>query len=305
MSEQRDPAALLERLREQHLEDRPSEARRRSLLEDISANHRQQLEHSQPRRPLLAKAVSIAPWALAALVIFCAGYFWRAPPSLEAEPTGWSRLMVRPPWTPSRQCVRATGNDGLIADFEAVDFEHTDTALVLQQRDGRIGRWFHRRNTTGDMIQPQPLQIVDAPEATEGSRRALRIAGPPPVGWGANAGIELRRCYDASAYSGIEFRARGSGVLFVGFQTVASVPRDFGGNCTNKCWFTAGRYLALSDHFETHRISWQDLTSPEPDYDVSKQLLQLTFSVQSGPRPYEFYLDDLRFIPKEASPESK
>jgi hypothetical protein len=301
MFEQRDPAALLERLRQQHIEDRPSEARRRRLLESISANHEQELQYSRPQQPLGAKVLSVAPWALAAMAIFCAGYFWRAPPSIEAEPAISQRSMVPPRKAPNPPCVRAVGNDGLIADFEHAVSEHTDTAPVLHQRDGRVGRWFHRRNTTGDMIQPEPLRIVDHPEATEANRRALRIAGPPPVGWGANAGIELQRCYDASAYAGIEFRARGSGVIFVGFQTVASVPLEFGGNCTTKCWFTAGRYFALSDQFATHRISWQDLSSPEPDYDVSKELLQLTFSVQSGSKPYEFYLDDLRFIPKEAS----
>jgi hypothetical protein len=142
----------------------------------------------------------------------------------------------------------------------------------------------------------QPLKVVALADSAPRDQRVLLVAGPPPVGWGANFGIRFSRCYDASAYLGFEFRVRGPGTMFVGFQTMDSVPLDMGGRCTTKCWFTGGRYLVLEEAFTTHRILWSDVSPPDPSSDVSRELLQISFNVQSGTEPYELWLDDLRLI---------
>jgi hypothetical protein len=192
-------------------------------------------------------------------------------------------------------CTIARGDDGLVADFEQPT-QLLGARPTIVRRDGRDGTWVHRRNRIRDFWDAQPLLVATSPEATPASQSALEIAGPAPTGAGASAGLRLKHCYDASAYSGIEFRARGPGPVFVALQTLSSVPTQQGGHCTDKCWFTGGRYIALSDRFETYRIRWQDVVAPEPDYDVSKELLEILFVVQSGPTPYSFWLDDVKFV---------
>jgi hypothetical protein len=210
-----------------------------------------------------------------------------------ASPPSGSQESLAAVSGPSGDCIRARGDDGLLADFEPNT--GSTNALEIPKRDGRAGRWFHTRNTTGHAFEEQPLRIVNStgPGATGG--HALRIAGAPPVGWGANAGIRLERCYDASQYAGVSFKARGKGSLHVNLQTLDSVPADLGGRCTHKCWFTAGRYIVLTERFETHHIRWQDVSAPDPSYDFSREVMQLMFAVQSGPEPYEFWVDDVRF----------
>lgn len=324
----------LDELREEHLGDRPSRRRRLELIERVRFIHSEPL----PRQPSALQTSGASRhtvagrrtgWALllgaalgaagAAATFLAPGILGRDMQRIEAEPPAASVEAGATPWGRPRggamstsgdesgeptlvatvavpSCIRARGDDGLLNDFErpVVDGETIST----RSRDGRTGEWFHVRNMGGSASQAEPLRILPSPEQPAGDEHALRIAGPPRVGWGANAGIRFSSCYDASAYAGLELRARGRGALFVGFQTLDSVPTELGGRCTNKCWFTGGRYIVLSEKFTTHRILWRDVSAPDPTYDVSKELMQLTFSVQSGPEPYEFWLDDLRLIPE-------
>lgn len=308
---QRAPLGLDE-LRQAHLADRPAPLRREALLAALReirfAPNTSPAVHHQPvmwAKPIAA--TSLATGLLAALVgvlLIERDDPQRIEPEPPADGAG-SQFMARAGESGAQglggssagACVRARGDDGLLADFEQ-SVAVPGAQLTIRPRDGRSGNWFHQRNIGGQMAQPQPLRILESPEATHENRQALRIAGPATTGWGANAGVQFDRCYDGSAYAGVEFRARGSGLLFVGLQTSDSIPVEFGGRCTQKCWFTAGRHIVLSDRFATHRIRWEDVSSPDPSYEVPKELMQLMFSVQSGPEPYEFWLDDLRFIPE-------
>jgi hypothetical protein len=151
------------------------------------------------------------------------------------------------------------------------------------------------RHTDQGGFERLPLQVLPSPEPSSNDARALHLAGRAESGWGANAGIEFESCYDASAYDGIEFRARGPGAVFVALQTVSSVPVEAGGRCQDKCWFNGGRFLVLGDDFQTYQVRWPDVNSPNPDPPIETELLQILFSVQSG-TDYDYWLDDVRFI---------
>lgn len=337
MSEPRSrpsPSANWEELRRAHLGDRPSPLRRQELLAQLSSLCTPPTLAPPPgpaeRLPALGpkRRAKLPVWMLltAAFVAGGAATLWleardRLP--LTPEPPAFS--VARNPDRGASEaarakdangvdrtaalaqqqlaaampggCIRARGDDGLLNDFERPIAP--GSAIAVEQRDGRTGEWFHLRNTSGMDAQPEPLRIVGVSQTNTGDQKALQVAGPARVGWGANAGIRFEQCYDASAYAGIEFRARGKGGVFVGLQTLDSVPVELGGRCTSKCWFTGGRYLVLTEQFTTYRIRWQDLSPPDPTYDMAKELLQLMFSVQSGPEPYEFWVDDLRLLRRD------
>jgi len=204
-------------------------------------------------------------------------------------------------------CSTAEGDDGRIVEFGAparvsplgygigAPPSQVGEGLAIAARDHRSGMWFHTRSLGDGNALPAPLLVAESPEATREHPYALRAEGPPPVGWGANVGVRFERCYDASAYAGVELRLKGKGVVFVGLQTPTSVPVDFGGRCTTRCWYTSGRNFALDGQFTTQRILWKDLQQ-QADKPVERELLQIMISLQSGPDPYELWVSDLRFV---------
>ncbi len=299
--DQHDPLDLAA-VRSQHEGDRPSASHRLELLSRIEMNAARLGGTAKSPLASTARAVRGGLIAWGALAAAAAGaVLWlgqskpiHPEPPLQptVEPLAPNPLHVpRPPTVP---CRRGSGSDGLLATFE-VSATH-DPALLVPELDGRSGRWFHTRNTVDRDVLEQPLHLLPSPDPTPHNRRALHVTGAPPVGWGANFGIRFTDCYDASRYAGLEFRAKGPGSVFVAFQTMDSVPVAMGGRCTNKCWFTGGRYITLGDEFAAYRVLWKDVSPPDPSYDLPSELLQIAFNVQSGSQPYDLWLDDLRLV---------
>ncbi len=231
-------------------------------------------------------------------------------PGIHPEPTQAAKVRESDVVQPTRgPCTVARGNAGAVASFsEAVQIPPASygpggnmgpSAFAIPELDGRRGTWFHARNSVGEVGVPQGLSIAIPPGNGDERSLAINAAGPPPVGWGANFGVRFEPCYDASAYAGVEVTMRGSGVIFVGLQTLDSVPVEFGGRCTTRCWFTGGRHIALTDEFVTHRIRWEDVSPPSPSRGIPSELDQIMFSVQSGPEPYDIWVSELRFISQE------
>ena len=66
------------------------------------------------------------------------------------------------------------------------------------------------------------------------SRFALHTSGGKFTKWGALLAAELsaRRCYDASAYAGLTFWARGRGSFNVVAKMTQIAPEEYGGSCS-------------------------------------------------------------------------
>jgi hypothetical protein len=313
----------LELLRAQHLADSPSPAAHAELLAKIVAksetrSNLTQAPESVPQKKLGGFSAQ-ARILMAALVLAGgAGLVLLvnqkprtpihpeplSPVQAALPPLDPALLPALPPAPkPAAPCWVANGNLGQLLHIEQpkavkaqlkLPLEHS---LLIPELDGRRGAWFHARHTTGEDGRPEPLEVLPPRRNPYSKANALKFAGPAPSGWGANFGVRLDACYDASAYAGIEFRARGAGALWVGFHTPDSVPVEFGGNCVSKCWFTAGRTVTLSNRFTSYRIGWSDVHSPSGERGFESRILQVTFSVQSGPTPYDVWLDELKFVP--------
>lgn len=302
----------LEHLRSQHSSDTPSAAQRAQLLSHI-------LQHEAvappPTRTSLGTGLRRGGLAIAlgvsSAVVAVAVWRWTGP-AIHPEPTPFNLAAPatgRPTAAPlasapaavtaaqqrARRCTVAAGDAGLLADFEQAPT--SPVSLALPNLDQRHGEWVHMRHDPTLGSSDVPLLLV--PQRTPVNNTLLHVQGAAGTGWGANIGLRLSSCYDASAYGGVQFRARGPGSVFLAIQTVSSVPVEFGGECREKCWFTGGRFVVLSKGFETHRIHWSDINGPEGE-PVEKALLQVMFSVQSG-AAYDFWLDDVKFFPRAAT----
>lgn len=294
------PELELEELRRQHLGDTPSATERAQLLSLVleQGNTEKVLEPSltPPRRvrTLMLMLAALTATAAAMSVWQGTGPGIHPEPAAQTPPAtasiGEPAVATSLPLSP-KQCAAAQGGAGLLADFEQ-PFS-SDRPLELLPFDHRRGQWFHTvHDRQSDALQA-PL-LVEKPGSSNSSRGALHVRGTALTGWGANVGLRLESCYDASAYTGVEFRARGPGSVFLAFQTVSSVPVEFGGECRERCWFNGGRFIVLGKDFETYRVRFSDINTPDGQA-VEKTLLQVLFSVQSG-AAYDFWLDDVKFF---------
>lgn len=320
-----DPEQVLERLRSYHQADRPDSLRREQLLKRLrrsdsatgSDRARSYPALSSPevaavdppparlgRRAVVTLAMTAA--AGAGLVLWS---FW----SFESERGGGSSDGGAPEPAAAKQesglraCRGATGTQGLLWDASR-------STPNLPNLEGRRGRWlYHWATETGS--ERVDASVITLPGEGGAPTFALRGAGERAVGWGAKLSTgfsvhvgadphEVRfDCYDASAYAGVRFRARGDGIVFVLLQTEDSIPVELGGTCKNKCWFTASHALVLEDEFRDYRLRWDRFSMANTARPPQARLMLLEFLLQPSHDPYEVVIAEAALMTHtEAAP---
>lgn len=132
---------------------------------------------------------------------------------------------------------------------------------------------------------------------------AVHTQGKGFTDWGGGIGFnfvgaESVTPADASAYSGISFKASGSTPMHVALATRATMP-EFG-ECT-KCYdHFAVNVTNLTSTPKTYSFKWSQLRSagwgaPKASLDTHT-LIGLNFT-SKGAAPWDFSLKDIRFIP--------
>jgi hypothetical protein len=113
------------------------------------------------------------------------------------------------------------------------------------------------------------------------------------------ADLSARRCYDASAYAGLRFWARGRGSFNVVAKMTQVAPEEFGGSCSHRCDDSHRATVSLSNHWQERRVTWAELeqkgTGQVVPFDP-RSLLSLEFSVTPDQTPFDFWIDDVRFL---------
>jgi polyhydroxybutyrate depolymerase len=180
--------------------------------------------------------------------------------------------------------------------------DFNDHNLLLPSNEKRAGEWYRLMDDTGGCA----TLSVDA-----GASPALRFRGGGFRGWGAGFGTALAwssaaagLCtYDASAYSGVRFKAKGNATLRVNFASRASAFVSKGGTCPDSdgCFDQQGRNLSLSGDFQTFDVSFCSLSQagfgpPLGELDTT-QLTNVHFLVQTK-ADFDVWLDDLELIPR-------
>jgi hypothetical protein len=195
------------------------------------------------------------------------------------------------PQDPCLKGLRAVGDSPVIDDFEDGD----DLALAREQRTG-----FWRWNRDIDKPGTAPALLpTDRPFATKNNQFAIHVKGATLRDWGASVEMTFdSSCYDASAYSGISFSARGPGRIYVSPREVDVIPPEFGGTCEKDCYNGHVKKIDLGKNFQTYEVRWAEVAQrgySRPTINP-KRLHDIAFLIHAEDTPYDIWLDDVKFL---------
>lgn len=207
----------------------------------------------------------------------------------------------------SFQCVKqeqtlsgdTSGAPSLIDDFE-------DGDLRVLPKQGRVGGWYAYDDMTPGTRTGAELKSA----GRAGSKNALCISGQGFTGWGGGIGFSFvedgssRKPYDASAYTGITFWARGSATQFRA-MLVDKYSDPAASLCTS-CYDHFQAAFTPSSEWKRYTFSWKQLKQlgfgeAKPNV-CAADLYALQFQ-WSGSQPFELCLDDVAFTQAAGSEE--
>jgi len=204
--------------------------------------------------------------------------------------------------TPAPSCQNVPkGRVALIDDFE-------DGNTAAAQELYREGFWGTVHDeTTGELL---PLGEF-APEAggREGSRYGAHVKASGYSEWGALISTTLTylwedvHCpYNASAFAGLRFYAKGSGRVRVGLPVPATQHKEFGGACDPEkgqiCYDVHSAFVTLAPEWTLYELPWSDFRQRgfgTPAEFRPDQIVIVQFSFDNDVLPVEIWLDDLSF----------
>jgi len=212
---------------------------------------------------------------------------------------------VRPALPPAPlacpELVIAHGDQPLIEDFESED----SRVLPL---DGRSGGWMTYDDETGKQSPPGRSALFPSkiPGGRGRSQHGLHVTGGKFTLWGVTFGAELANasCYDASAYAGVDFWAKGPGKLRVGFQMIDVQDVKYGGICQKDCFNSHRAVVTLGKTFQEYRVRWEELAQQWDGgariaFDP-KRIRFIEFAVAPEDTPFDVWLDDVSFLRRDA-----
>jgi hypothetical protein len=169
----------------------------------------------------------------------------------------------------------------LIDDVEG-NFPH------IPESDGRNGLWYQAQDASGGW-----LSSFEAAALEDGSH-AARFCGSGFTEWGAAMGIMLRspfEPYDASAYCGVRFRARGNGDGWI-LRISDRQSEPAGGLCGDQCYQYPGQAFELGEDWQEHEVRFDEI----PVDASALYALRFTNEDTSGVE-FELVVDDVAFVP--------
>lgn len=198
------------------------------------------------------------------------------------------------------QNVPSDGRDPLLADFE-------QDSVFLRPVPERHGTWYMSNDgSPGGKQAPESYAAERGGYADSNYAVHFRVQGFSE--WGAVLGFLLRyapedgiKCpFNAEAFDGVSFMARGSGRIRVNLGTPETTPTEQEGRCQRGCWDSHGAFVFLKDEWTEYRLPWsafaQQGWGSASRLNV-KELLAVHFSVLREDQPAELWLDDVKFMP--------
>lgn len=207
---------------------------------------------------------------------------------------------------------------GTIMDLKIDDLEDGDNGVL--KIGGRSGYWYTYLDALGSMITPAPSPAGSATPLKPGttmchgaSTKCIIITGTtamadealskyPYAGVGFDLSNAMKPCvYNASAYTGIKFWARGDVTVTIKLNTTASASADGGGTCIgamcNGGFSPAGADVLLSPDWTEITLPFATAMAPEwavPGPPDKSKLLGLQIQIPPG-QTYNVALDDFTF----------
>jgi len=165
---------------------------------------------------------------------------------------------------PANLCANVPpGKMALLDDFE----DHDSVATMEFARDAF---WFTVHDETPGSIVPEGAVVPEA-GGPRGSAYAGHVVASGYSSWGANVALAMShysngvRCpFNASAFKGIRFQARGKGVVRVQVPIPETVDKEFGGSCDPDkamvCYDQHGVDITLTEQWQSYELSWSDFS---------------------------------------------
>jgi hypothetical protein len=196
---------------------------------------------------------------------------------------------------PCAHRIRASGTDPLIDDFE-------DGDSLVSPREGRGGAWMLFKDNDPPGALPLLTPSRRSP-ATVNNKSALRVTSDELRDWGASIQFDFHpSCYDASAYGGLGFSAKGPGRLYLAVREMRVVPEKWGGTCLENCYDTHRKKIDLTAAWHGYVVAWSELrqrgyhsTALDP-----ARIHDVALMVEPADTPFDLWIDDVRFV---AQPE--
>jgi hypothetical protein len=203
---------------------------------------------------------------------------------------------VDPPLPPCPHLVVAKGGALLIDDME-------DRNARLSIADGREGFWAVYNDGSGKQVPPglSVLHPERLAKARGQSRYALHTSGGKFSVWGSvlvGAFVE-RGCYDMSAYSGVEFWAKGNTRIHAQLSVIDEISIENGGLCAGKeCYRAPHRVFDLGPQWQKFALNFAELErlnqSKKLRFDP-KRVASINISIHREDTPFDIWIDDVRF----------
>lgn len=197
--------------------------------------------------------------------------------------------------------------------LEVDDFEDGDNKIFKVFE--REGWWYTATDgTEGEQVFPEkgtfaPVPLPEA-EASPDNEYAAHLTASGQTDWGVVWGTTLKwirkgiGCpFNASGFSGFEFRAKGPATIWVNFPTPDTTPKENGGKCSDKCWDSYGKLVRIKEGWNTYQIRWDQLQQEGWGTDARfevERLMNINFSAKTNALPADVWIDDLRFLPANA-----
>jgi hypothetical protein len=187
------------------------------------------------------------------------------------------------------------------------DFEDRNARLLVA--DGRSGFWAVYNDGTGKQTPAASFALHPArlPKPRDTSRYALHTSGTTFTRWGSvivGLFTDGAGCYDVSAYSGLEFWAKGNTRIYVSVPITDEIAVANGGLCQDAAGCPSGprRAFDLGPAWQKFVISFRDLEkSAEPTrmpFDP-RRVVSVNLSVHREDTPFDIWIDDVSFIENE------
>jgi hypothetical protein len=198
------------------------------------------------------------------------------------------------------------------------DFEDNDSRVFKGYQ--REGWWFSTADDSAGSLVPekgkfQP-EALPAAEATGDNHYAGHFAASGFKDWGAVWGNTLSwtdagiRCpLNGSHFEALRFRARGDGTVNVRFAMPETQAREFGGQCTDRCYDFHAKRVTLTEQWTEYVVRFDRLQQGGWGREVRfnpGSITGLMFSVDGNSPPVDFWVDDIEFVPKgESAPAAR
>ncbi len=205
-----------------------------------------------------------------------------------------SSRVTPPAREPCRDRARAEGEAPLIDDFEDGD----DAIRPLERR---VGYWRWARESDAPGTAPALLPVPRADSSAK-NKLALHVKGGRLFDWGATVEVTFRPpCYDATAYGGVAFQARGPGRVYVALREIAVIPVAEGGICEQDCHNPHVVKVDLAPEWQSYHVRWADAWQrgvDRPSVDPA-HLNSVAFLIRPEDTPYDLWFDDVRFAARD------